>query len=59
MPLGEIVGDPDRVTDGVTDLLGVFVTDGVPDLEEVPVPVNVGEGVNVELSEEPADGVPV
>jgi hypothetical protein len=59
VPLGEIVGDPDRVTDGVTDLLGVFVTDGVPDLEGVPVPVNVGEGVSVELCEEPVDGVPV
>jgi hypothetical protein len=54
-----MVGDPERVTEGVPDLLGVFVTDGVPDLEGVPERVSVGEDVSVELWEAPADGVPV
>ena len=57
----------DGDTEGVLDLLGVcdgdfdgvLVADEEPDLEDVPERVSVGEGVSVELREDPADGVPV
>ena len=61
----------DGVTEGVTegvlvldaegepDLLAVFEPVIVVDFDGVPERVSVGEAVNVELREEPADGVPV